>query len=124
MKVTLNTGSTIMQGIVTKAGNKMTPEYRKECGTCRLNPEDFKELEKPEKVKVTTETGSVILFTSVDEGMRKGEIFIPRGPWANAVVSENTFNTGSCFYKGMPASIEASDSDVLECDELINEYYC
>lgn len=124
MKVTLNTGSTIVQGIVTKGGDKMTPAYKEECGRCRLNPDDFKEIGKPERIKVATETGSVVVFASPDDAMRKGEIFIPRGPWANAVVSENTFNTGSCFYKGMAASVEPSDSDVLECDELIRNYYC
>lgn len=123
MKVTLNTGSTIVQGIVTKGGNKMTSAYKEECGTCILNQDDFEELGNPEKIKVTTEIGSITVFASADEGMRKGEIFIPRGPWANSVVSENTFNTGSSFYKGMAATVESSDSDVLECDELINKYY-
>ncbi|PKP54575.1 MAG: formylmethanofuran dehydrogenase [Candidatus Altiarchaeales archaeon HGW-Altiarchaeales-3] len=123
MKVTLNTGSTIVQGLIIKGGNKMSPEYKNECGTCNLNPEDFEELGNPEKVKVKTEVGSVTVFAVIDPGMRRGEIFIPRGPWANTIVSENTFNTGSAYYKGMDASVESSDDDIPECDELIREYY-
>ena len=125
MKVILNTGSTIEQGCLIKGGRKMTREYREDVAVCYLNPKDLRDLwykggaEYPGKVKVTTNAGKVVVFARENGGVSKGSAFIPRGPWANVVISSETFGTGSPFYKGMSADIIATEEEVLDCEELI-----
>lgn len=126
MKLLLNTGSTIEQGVLIKGGHKMTDEYRLEVARCHLNSKDFKKIWNAygsalEKVKVSSEVGSVILFAVLDERVKKGQVFIPRGPWANRVISEYTFDSGSPGYKGMWVDVEATGETVLGCMDLINE---
>jgi len=123
MDVILNTGSTIMQGVVTKGGEKMTPRYRMASGVCHINPEDWKSMGSPKKVEVSTEVGNIVVFAKPYEDVVRGDIFIPRGPWANAIISSESFCTGSCKYKNMCACIKPSDEDVPECDELMKKYY-
>ncbi|HIH77602.1 MAG TPA: formylmethanofuran dehydrogenase [Halobacteria archaeon] len=118
LNVVLLTGSTIRQGMVIKGGGKLTKEYRIEAAYCLLNSNDYARLGKPEKVKVKTEYGTVTVFAKEDAGMFEGEIFIPRGPWANILVSPKTMGTGSPMYKGMKATVEPSNEDVLESREL------
>ncbi|CEG11127.1 hypothetical protein MSIBF_A120004 [groundwater metagenome] len=65
-----------------------------------------------------------MLFINTNYVLGHYQIFIPRGPWANAIISSDSFCTGSCKYKNMGAYIKPSDDDVLECDELIKKYYC
>jgi len=118
LKVILLTGSTIRQGMVIKGGRKLTEEYRIEAAYCLLNPNDYEKLGVPEKVKVKTDCGEVTVFAREDESMFEGEIFIPRGPWANVVISPETMGTGSPMYKGMKATVESSNEDVLESRKL------
>ena len=123
IEVVLNTGSTIRQGAAAKGGRKLTEEYVREAAYCALNPEDRADLGCPDKVKVRTEIGEVTIFTRVDEGISRGQIFIPRGPWANLVISEKTMGTGSPCYKGMTAWVEPSQDVVLDTETLINTHY-
>lgn len=123
MDVILNTANTIDQGGVCKGGKKMTAEYKEVAAICFMNPEDWEFLNKPEKVKVSTEEGSIVLFAKPDKGIKKGEIFIPRGIWANTIVSSETYNTGTPMYKNMNAKIYPSDEKVLEVWELLEKYY-
>ena len=128
MKVILNTGSTIGQGKVTKGGKKTTLQYTEEAAFCSLNPKDFKRIwfDKGsflEKIKVTTKTGSVVVYAKSDSGVREGNAFIPRGPWANLAISSETFDSGSPFYKGMKAEVEGTDEDVFDCESLIKNQY-
>ena len=123
IEVKLNTGSTVRQGAAAKGGRKLTEEYLREAAYCALNPKDKSDLGSPAKVKVRTEIGEVTVFTRVDEGISRGQIFIPRGPWANLITSEKTGATGSPFYKGMTAWVEPSQDEVLDTETLINTYY-
>ena len=126
MKVILNTASTINQGKVTKGGKKMTPQYTKEAAFCSLNPEDFKRVwfkkgSYLENVKVKTKSGSVTVHAKSDPWVKKGQAFIPRGLWANMVISSETFDSGSPFYKGMEAKVEGTDDPVLDCENLMKK---
>jgi formylmethanofuran dehydrogenase subunit D len=128
MMLLLNTGSTIEQGVVIKGGRKMTEEYRKEAANCHLNPEDFKKLwdehgMELKKVKVSTKDASVVLSAISDDRVEEGQAFIPRGPWANIIISEYTFDSGSPYYKGMYVEIQPTDEEVLECNELIEKTF-
>lgn len=115
----LNTGSTLGQGFTAKGGKKMTEEYKKEVAVCFMNSEDLRRLSGPERVRVSTESGEVVVYAKTDEGVGEGHAFIPRGLWANKIISSETSETGSPFYKGMKARIEKTDEEVLDLVELI-----
>jgi len=90
IEVVLNTGSTVRQGAVIKGGMKMTDEYVQEAAYCELNPKDMAQVGHPEKVKVSTEVGDVTVYARIDDGVSVGEAFIPRGPWANTIISSKS----------------------------------
>lgn len=123
LNVILNTANTINQGGMCKGGKKLSDEYKEVTAVCFMNQEDWEFLNKPEKVEVSTEEGSIVLFARVDKGVRKGEIFIPRGIWANIVISSETYNTGTPMYKNMNAKVCPSDKEVLSVREVIEKYY-
>lgn len=123
IKVVLNTGSTVRQGAVIKGGRKMTDDYVKEAAYCDLNPRDMERLERPAKVTVRTVVGAVTVYARVDEGISEGHAFIPRGPWANTIISSDTMGSGSPYYKGMNAWVEASYEEVLDTATLMKTYY-
>jgi formylmethanofuran dehydrogenase subunit D len=124
MDIILNTGGTAFQGAVIKGGRKFTDEYTQEAAYCDINPEDFEELGKPWFVKVTNEYGdSVILRAKKTDRQQRGEIFIPRGPWANIVVTPETESTGSPAYKNLKVQVEKTSGPVLGPVELMKKYY-
>ena len=67
--------------------------------------------------------GDVTVYARIDEGVSVGEVFIPRGPWANTIISSNTLGSGSPYYKGMNARVEASHEEVLDTETLMKRYY-
>jgi len=124
MDIILNTGGTAYQGAVIKGGRKFTDEYTQEAAYCDINPEDFEALGKPWFVKVTNEYGdSVILRAKKTDRQQRGEIFVPRGPWANIVVTPETESTGSPAYKNLKVQIETGKGPVLDPVTLMKTYY-
>jgi formylmethanofuran dehydrogenase subunit D len=124
LDIILNTGSTAFQGAVIKGGRKFTDDYTQEAAYCDISPEDFEELGKPWFVKVTNSYGdSVILRAKKTDRQQRGEIFIPRGPWANIVVTPVTESTGSPRYKNLVVQIEKGSGPVLGPQELMKKYY-
>lgn len=124
MDIILNTGSTVYQGAVIKGGNKFTPAYTREAAYCNISPKDFLALGKPWYVRVTNEYGdSVVVRAHVTDTQQVGEVFIPRGIWANVVVTPETESTGSPRYKNLPVKIEQCDGPVLEPEALMRHYY-
>ena len=124
MEIILNTGGTAFQGAVIKGGRKFTDEYTQEAAYCDINHEDFTELDKPWIVKVTNRYGdSVILRAKKTDRQQRGEIFIPRGPWANIVVTAMTESTGSPEYKNAKVQVEKASGPILGPEELMKKYY-
>src|SRR5208337_5322718 len=124
MDIILNTGSTVYQGAVIKGGNRFTESYRKEAAYCNINPKDFQALGRPWFVKLTNEYGdSVVVRANKTNTQQVGEVFIPRGIWANVVVTPETESTGSPRYKNLPVKIEKCNGPVLGPEELMRHYY-
>jgi len=121
----LNTGSTIEEGRLAKGGCKLTEDYTQECATCQMNPEDFRRLGCPQKVKVTSRNGlhSVVVYASSSDALKPGHVFMPRAIWSNVVVDPETFSTGSPLYKGSPVRIEPTDDRVLDACDLVDKLY-
>jgi formylmethanofuran dehydrogenase subunit D len=125
MDIILNTGSTVYQGAVIKGGNKFTDSYTAEAAYCNISPEDFMALGKPWFVRVYNEYGdNVVVRAKKTNTQKKGEIFIPRGVWANVVVTPETESTGSPKYKNLDVKIEKCEGPVFGPVELMQKEYC
>ncbi|MDI6905806.1 MAG: molybdopterin dinucleotide binding domain-containing protein, partial [Candidatus Bathyarchaeia archaeon] len=94
---------------------------------CYIDPEDLKKLGVKEKtnVLVSTDYGSVVVKAL--KSLRTPHsrvIFIPYGPWANAVVDPETHSIGMPSLKGIPAEVKpAQDKPLLSLKELLKEQF-
>jgi formylmethanofuran dehydrogenase subunit D len=126
LQVILLTGRTIEQGVARESG-KSSKKYEESASICFVDQEDLKTLGIKEKsnVNVSTAYGSVILKAiKSPRGPHKGLIFIPYGPWANAVVDPATDSIGMPSLKGIPAEIEpAPNKQVLALKELLSQEF-
>ena len=121
LQVTLVTGRTIEQGVGKEKG-KASKEYIDSASVCYIDAEDLKKLGIKENtnILVSTEHGSMVVKALKSSKLRAGLIFIPYGPWANAVVDPNTDCIGMPSLKGIPAEIKATkDTMVSNLKELI-----
>jgi len=120
LEVTLTTGVTLKQGAQIES-SRYVKDYIDAAAVCLMNPEDMAQLGVKEgsNVKVTTEAGSVVVKASAYKGNSRGLAFIPRGPWAEAVISAKTRGTGMPHFKEMNAMIEPTDEPVPSIEELI-----
>lgn len=124
-EVLLNTGSTIEEGRLAKGGNKLGPEYVKECAVCEISHVDYAELGFPDRVRIWTpdRKHSVAVHARPARSLQPGQIFMPRAIWSNLVVDPDTFSTGSPLYKGSPVIIEPTQEDVLSAAEIVRRHY-
>ena len=126
LRVTLLTGRTIEQGVGKERG-KSSKEYVESVSVCFMDPEDLKKLGIKEKtnVQVSTDHGSVVVKALKSlRAPHPGAIFIPYGPWANAVVDPETHSIGMPSLKGIPAEVEpASDKPLLSLEELLKKQF-
>ncbi len=122
IKAILISGRTMIQG--QNLDSKLSEEYFNEVAVCELHVQDMASLgvAPGEPVKVTTAFGSVVVKAKQDEGNPVGMVFIPMGPWANALVSGNTHGAGMPSYKGIAATVEKTTGPVLSVKELMRTY--
>jgi formylmethanofuran dehydrogenase subunit D len=93
LEANLISGRTAYQGAYLEA--KTHKEYFDACSYCELNSSDLAKL----------------------------GVFIPMGPWANAVLSPDTHGCGMPGFKGVPAQIEKTGEAPLEMKALMRQYY-
>jgi len=126
LQVTLLTGRTIEQGVGKERG-KASKEYMESVSVCYMDPEDLKKLGIKEKttVLVSTDYGSVVVKALKSlRAPHPSIIFIPYGPWANAVVDPETHCIGMPSFKGIPTEVEpAPDKPLLSLEELLKEQF-
>ncbi len=126
LKVSLITGRTINQGKAKEYG-KLSKEYWESVTICFLDPEDMKflKVKENENIKVTTESGSVVLKAVKSARAPHPKVaFIPYGPWASLIMNPKTHGTGMPSLKGVPAEIEPAPKEkVLSLSELLNKHY-
>jgi formylmethanofuran dehydrogenase subunit D len=126
LKVTLLTGRTIEQGVGKEAG-KGTQGYFESTTMCYMDEGDMNKLgiKNNTHIQVTTPNGSVVLrAVKYPRGAMPGLIYIPYGPWANAIVSNETTSIGMPSFKGTPAEVEpAPDKPVLTLKELLKKEF-
>ncbi len=122
MEFILISGRTMHQGETLH--QKCSEEYMKVCAVCEMNPDDMKALgvKDGDVVRVSSSAGEVDVYVRSCDGLDRGIVFIPMGPWANAVVPAGTDSTGMPSFKGIKVKIERSDGRVLRGDELVRRY--
>lgn len=123
LRVTLLTGRTIEQGVGKEQG-KASQEYMDTVSVCYVDPEDLRKLRIKERtnVQISTKFGSVVVEAVKSmRGPHRDIVFVPYGPWANAVVDPETDSIGMPNLKGIPAVVEpAADKKVLGLTELLS----
>ena len=125
MEFVLITGRTVDQGYGKEFG-KFSQEYLMNVAVCEMHPEDMRKLNirDGKNVRVTTEVGSVVVKARESRRIRKpGIIFIPYGPWANAIMKPETEGTGMPHFKGIKARVELTDEEVLDLKSLLMRNY-
>ena len=126
LEVLLLTGRTIEQGTGKETG-KFSYEYLESVSTCQMDPNDMKflKIKDNDKVKITTDYGSVILKVIKSKRAPHSRIiFIPYGPWASLIANPETHGTGMPSLKGETAEvIPASKEKMLDLLELIKMYF-
>ena len=124
--VTLLTGRTIEQGVGKEHG-KASREYFDACSMVYMDGEDMKKLgvKEADNVQITTPNGSVVLrAVKYPRASTPGLVYIPYGPWANAITSYATTSQGMPSFKGTPAEVEpALDKPVLTMKELLRSEF-
>jgi formylmethanofuran dehydrogenase subunit D len=121
MKSVLNTGRTIPQGVAVD--HKGSPGYRAAVSVCYMNPVDLMALGIEEGVQVllTSRAGSIVLTTRAAEGLNRGEVFVPLGPYANHIISAETHATGMPDFKGEPVEVSVTDKPVKDIGSIMEE---
>jgi len=119
MRAVLNTGRTISQGIAVE--HKGSPAYQAAVSVCHMNPVDLMDLgiEEGAQVVLTSRAGSVVLTTRAAEGINRGEVFVPLGPYANHIISAETHATGMPDFKAEPVDVVPTDEPVRTVWELM-----
>ena len=122
LHVILLSGRTIEQGVGKEFG-KASQEYYDACSMCYMDADDMKKLgvKNNTNILVTTPVGSVVLkAVKYPRSSTPGLIYIPYGPWANAICSDATSSIGMPSFKGTPAEVEAApDKKILSMEELL-----
>jgi formylmethanofuran dehydrogenase subunit D len=126
LKVVLLTVRTIEQGVGKERG-KLSEEYFESVALCYVDPDDLNSLGIKEgtNIRVSTGHGSVIVKTvSSQRGPHRGVVFLPYGPWANAVTYPDTDSNGMPSLKGIQADINvAPEEPVLSLSELLRKQF-
>lgn len=126
MDIIINTGTSIIQAFYEKKGSTLKDEYRQSTAVAFMDPRDMKKLSlKPrDKINVTSKWGSVTIYADKShDAPHEGMIFIPRGPWANIVISPETYCCNIPTYKGVKAVIKKTDDEVLLVVNLMHKTY-
>jgi formylmethanofuran dehydrogenase subunit D len=86
-----------------------------------FNPLDIKELNinSDTNVKISNDTGSVIVKCKIDEKLPQGMVLMPVSIWANQI----TFVLDDdLIYKNIIVQIEPTEDKVLDYDDLLQKF--
>ena len=123
VEAVLTSGRTLKQGRAMELG-KLGPEYFKEVAFCEMDKVTLAALglEEGDPVRVETIHGSVVVASKIDRRAEPGIVFIPCGPYANAVTGSDTEGTGMPDFKGVSAQLFAAKGEkVRGVEELLKE---
>jgi formylmethanofuran dehydrogenase subunit D len=76
-------------------------------------------IEDRSRVRVVSSHGQVVMSARSAEGVLRGEIFVPIGPYANHIISSETHATGMPDFKSQVVDVEVTEEPVLSVGELM-----
>jgi formylmethanofuran dehydrogenase subunit D len=121
LPVVLITGRSLEQGVNNQRG-KGSKEYFETVTTCFMDQQDMEKLGITDgtHVTVTSDAGSVVLkAVKYPRGSLLGKMYLPYGPWANVINSDETTTTGMPTCKGVKVEVEATpEKPILTLLEL------
>ncbi|MCQ1537685.1 molybdopterin dinucleotide-binding protein [Methanocalculus taiwanensis] len=119
MRCTLSSGRTVPQGSFVE--HKLSKGYQKATSILYMHPLDLMDLgiESGDRVRVTSDYGSVILTAEATEDIQTNNAYIALGPYANAITGGYTHATGMPDYKDIAVEIEPTDEPVPTVWELM-----
>lgn len=119
MKAILNTGRTTGQGIALELG-KRSQSYFDETAIVSIGEEDMDNLSLAENspVKLSTEFGSVVVKCKKDD-LDRGRVFMPLGPWSNAIIGPDTEGSGLPRYKNLVIDVSKTSDDLTTLESII-----
>jgi formylmethanofuran dehydrogenase subunit D len=121
VKAVVTSGRTLKQGRGMEIG-KLSPDYFDEVSVCEMDKItlDALGIEVGDPVRVETIHGSIIVKSRLDRRAEPGVVFIPCGPYANAITGSDTEGTGMPDFKSMRAQIFAAKGEkILSVKELL-----
>jgi formylmethanofuran dehydrogenase subunit D len=119
MTFVLITGRTIEQG--SHVERKRSRDYQSEASALQMNPVDMLEndLEDGSTVLVRSNAGEVVLRARSSALLRRSEVFVCLGPYANHLVGPGTRGTGMPDFKTTHVDIEPTEDPVPGVAELM-----
>lgn len=126
LNLILLTGRTIDQGVGKESG-KGTKLYFESTTICYMDEVDMKAIgvRNNDHILVTSPEGSVVLrAVKHPRGAMPGMIYIPYGPWANSICSNDTTSIGMPSFKGTPVEVKAAPNQpILTLQELLRKEF-
>ncbi len=120
IKVIINSGRTLEQGVALEVG-KTSERYFKSVSYIELSTGDAGMLGvgDGDTVEVETAHGSVVVSAKLSDKLEPGTSFFPYGIWANQVFGSETNGTGMPAFKGVEAEVSASGAGVPSLADLV-----
>ena len=126
LEAILNSGIDIYQMSCKQRGSTVRDEYRKVAGVAYMDPKDMVKLSVTnwDNVLVKSDWGEVVVYAAHSrDAPHEGMIFIPKGPWVNVIVDNETYCSGNPTYKGIEVTVEKTDKEALLMADLMKEVY-
>ncbi|GAB6944330.1 formylmethanofuran dehydrogenase subunit B [Vulcanisaeta sp. JCM 14467] len=116
----LNTERKTSQAMYMEGYGKFSPEYLRIVSTAEMNLEDAKVLGIRDRVKLMSRDGvSVIVNVKVTDGIPRGTIFLPPGPWANVLITEGTDAIGVPSFRNEKIFVDTTTEPVTSLEEIL-----
>jgi len=121
LKAIMISGRTLAQGVACE--NKMSADFLAAASVCSLSQGDYQQLGLFEGRNAILKNGfgQAVLSARSDPSLPTGVVFIPMGPWANALVGSDTGGCGTPQFKGVEVEVEATEAPVLGVRDLFRD---
>ncbi|MDY6865434.1 MAG: molybdopterin dinucleotide binding domain-containing protein [Halobacteriota archaeon] len=118
INVKLISGRTLDQGATLE--NKMSTDFVEATAICEMNQKNLDALGASEgdNVEVITDFGSTVVKLKLNDGNPDHIVFVPMGPYANAVIGPECGSVGMPLYKGLDADVSTTDKEILDVKSL------
>lgn len=117
----LTTGRTLKQGRGMELG-KLSSDYYDSVAICEMDSTTLEVLglEAGEPVRVESLVASVVVYSKLDRNGVPGVVFIPCGPYANAIMDDDTLESGMPRFKDISVKLfPAKNEQVLSVQDLL-----